>query len=45
MENLTNPSKGDYAYTVVDIGSRIGEKEVEGIRAIDGVLRVRYLTH
>ena len=45
VENLTNKSKGEYAYTVVDIGSRIGEKEVEGIRAIDGVLRVRYLTH
>ncbi len=45
VENLTNKSKGEYAYTVVDIGSRIGEKDVEGIRAIEGVLRVRYLTH
>jgi len=45
VENLTNKSKGEYAYTLVDVGERIGEAEVEGIRAIEGVLRVRYLTH
>ena len=42
VENLTNKSKGEYAYTVVDIGSRVGEKHIDGIRAIGGVLRVRH---
>ncbi len=45
VENMTNKSKGEYAYTVVDIASRVSDKEIEDIRAIDGVLRVRYLTH
>ncbi len=45
MENLTNKSKGEYAYTLVDIGSRVSDREVDAIRAIGGVLRVRYLTH
>ena len=45
VENLTNKSKGEYAYTLVDIGSRVSDREVDAIRAIGGVLRVRYLTH
>ena len=45
VENMTNKSKGEYAYTVVDIGSRITDKEIEELRAIEGMLRVRYLTH
>jgi D-3-phosphoglycerate dehydrogenase len=45
VENLTNKSKGEYAYTVVDLGSRVSDQDVAAIRAIEGVLRVRYLTH
>ena len=45
VENMTNKSKKDYAYTVVDVGSRISESVVNEIRAIDGVLRVRVLNH
>ncbi len=45
VENLTNKSRGEYAYTVVDIGSRVTDQEITTIRAIPGVLRVRYLTH
>ncbi len=45
VENLTNKSKGEYAYTVVDIGEKAADKELDAIRAIDGVLRVRYLKH
>ena len=45
VENMTNKSKKDYAYTVVDMGSRISESVVNEIRAIDGVLRVRVLNH
>ncbi len=45
VENLTNKSKGEYAYTIVDVGQRLAEKEVDAIRDIEGVLRVRYLVH
>ncbi len=45
VENMTNKSKKDYAYTVVDLGSRIGDSVADEIRALDGVLRVRLLNH
>lgn len=45
VENLTNKSKKDYAYTVVDVGSRVSDSVANEIRAIDGVLRVRLLNH
>lgn len=45
VENMTNKSKKDYAYTVVDLGSRISDSVADEIRALDGVLRVRMLNH
>ncbi|MCQ4864452.1 phosphoglycerate dehydrogenase [Pseudoflavonifractor phocaeensis] len=45
VENMTNKSKKDYAYTVVDINAKIKDLVVDEIRAIDGVLRVRFLSH
>ncbi len=44
VENMTNKSKGDYAYTMVDINTMVGESVIEAIAAIDGMLRVRLLT-
>ncbi|SBV92095.1 D-isomer specific 2-hydroxyacid dehydrogenase family protein [uncultured Eubacteriales bacterium] len=43
VENMTNKSKKDYAYTVVDINAKIGGALVEEIKGIDGVLRIRVL--
>lgn len=45
VENMTNKSKKDYAYTVVDLGSRISEAVADEIRGLDGVFRVRVLNH
>ena len=45
VENMTNKSKKDYAYTVVDVGSRVSDSVADEIRALDGVLRVRLLNH
>ena len=45
VENMTNKSKGEYAYTVVDIATQVSDAELDAIRGIEGVLRVRYLTH
>ena len=45
VENLTNKSKKDYAYTMVDINSRIKDSVADELRAISGVIRVRVLNH
>ena len=37
VANMTNKSKKDYAYTVVDVDSRIGESVADTIRALDVV--------
>ena len=45
VENLTNKSRKDYAYTMVDLNSRIKDKVADELRAIPGVIRVRVLNH
>lgn len=40
IENLTNKSKGDYAYTLVDIQQEATEEMLEKMRQIEGVIRV-----
>ena len=45
VENMTNKSKGNYAYTSVDVSARVGDAVADEIRAISGVLRVRVLRH
>jgi D-3-phosphoglycerate dehydrogenase len=41
--DLLNKSRGDYAYTLVDIHADAPPKILERIRAIDGVLSVRVI--
>ena len=41
IENLLNKSKGDYAYTMIDCNEDIGDRVVDALTAVDGVLRVR----
>ncbi|HRP29408.1 MAG TPA: phosphoglycerate dehydrogenase [Burkholderiaceae bacterium] len=43
IHNMVNKSRGDMAYTLVDIDSALQEPALAGIAAIDGVLSVRYL--
>ena len=45
VENMTNKSKKEYAYTVVDVGTRVSQTVADEIRALDGVCRVRLLNH
>ena len=41
VENMENKSRGDYAYTIIDVtGSDCG---ADAIKAVDGVIRVRVL--
>ncbi|MBQ9860990.1 MAG: phosphoglycerate dehydrogenase [Clostridia bacterium] len=41
IETLTNRSKKDNAYTVLDIIGEVPQSIIDGIEAIDGVIRVR----
>jgi len=43
IHNMLNKSRGDIAYTLVDVDSPVPEKVIAEIAAIAGVLRVRYL--
>ena len=45
VENMTNKSRGEYAYTIVDVNARVGDAVADEIRAISGILRVRVLNH
>lgn len=45
VENMTNKSKKDYAYTIVDVNTRITDQVANELRAIPGVIRVRVLNH
>ena len=45
VENLTNKSKKDYAYTMVDLNGRIKDTVADELRAIPGMIRVRVINH
>ena len=42
IEKLNNQSRKDFAYTILDVES-IDDAAIEGIKAIDGVIRVRVI--
>jgi D-3-phosphoglycerate dehydrogenase len=43
IHNMVNKSRGEMAYTLVDVDSAVGPEVLDAIRAIEGVLSVRYL--
>jgi D-3-phosphoglycerate dehydrogenase len=43
IHNMLNKSKGEMAYTLVDVDSKVPAKTVDQIGKIEGVLSVRYL--
>jgi D-3-phosphoglycerate dehydrogenase len=43
IHNMLNKSKGEMAYTLVDVDSRVPADVIETIRRIGGVLAIRYL--
>ena len=43
ISNFTNRSRGEIAYTILDLDSEIPEEALEAIRGIEGVIRVRTL--
>ena len=45
IATMTNKSRGDLAYTLVDVDSDVPDAVIKAIAALDGVLMVRYLPH
>ena len=43
IENLTNKSKGNNAYTVLDISTVPGDAAIEKLEAVEGIYRVRVI--
>lgn len=43
ISDLINRSKGEYAYTMLDLDAVPSEKAIEALKKIDGVLRVRVI--
>ncbi|MDO4299358.1 MAG: phosphoglycerate dehydrogenase [Lachnospiraceae bacterium] len=41
IKNMSNTSKGDYAYTLLDLDSVVSEEILERLKAVDGVIKVR----
>jgi D-3-phosphoglycerate dehydrogenase len=43
IHNMVNKSRGEVAYTLVDVDSAVAPGVLASLAAIDGVLSVRYL--
>jgi D-3-phosphoglycerate dehydrogenase len=43
IHNMLNKSRGEMAYTLVDVDSPVPADAIETIRRIEGVLAIRYL--
>ena len=41
ITDMVNKSKGDIAYTVINLDEKVGEETIQKIRSIEGVIRVR----
>ncbi|MCX7147100.1 MAG: 3-phosphoglycerate dehydrogenase, partial [Sulfuritalea sp.] len=43
IHNMVNKSRGEMAYTLVDVDSKVKKTVIDAIAGIEGVLAVRYL--
>ena len=43
IELMTNKSRKDYAYTMIDVETEVGEDIQKELEAVDGVLKVRVI--
>jgi D-3-phosphoglycerate dehydrogenase len=43
IHNMVNKSRGDMAYTLVDVDSTVSDGVIAALKGIEGVLAVRYL--
>ena len=43
VENLSNKSRGDYAYTIVDLSAPADQCVIDEVTALENVIRVRVI--
>ena len=43
ISNMTNKSRGQYAYTIIDVEDEVVENAVNALEQVDGVLKVRII--
>ena len=43
IENMVNKSRGENAYTILDVNAEVGDDIIQDVRAIEGVRRVRVI--
>ena len=43
VPNMTNKSKGDYAYTIVDVDSPVTDEAIADLKASPGIIRMRLI--
>jgi D-3-phosphoglycerate dehydrogenase len=43
VENLTNKSRKDLAYTIIDVNTKVTEKMIAHLSGLDNILRIRVL--
>ena len=43
VENLSNKSRGDYAYTMVDLGAQVDQRVINDVCALSNVIRARVI--
>ena len=41
IQNMSNTSKGDYAYTLLDLDTAVTEEVINRLRMLDDVMKVR----
>ena len=41
IENMTNKSRGDYAYTMLDVSGCVSEADARRLMAVKDIIRVR----
>lgn len=41
VEDMTNKSRGDFAYTLLDLGTKLSDSQIAEIEKVEGVIKVR----
>ena len=43
IENMINRSRGNYAYTILDVDTKVPDKSIDPLSSIEGVISVRVI--
>jgi D-3-phosphoglycerate dehydrogenase len=43
IANMINKSRGEYAYTIIDVDNKITDEVVADLKAIGGIMKVRVI--